>query len=143
MITTLPKAGPELDQAVCSIVMGFVWDERRCRICGWPLYESVDQGCVQGNCCLRPAPKTRADGTSPYSTDRGLIWDIIEKVKNLCEGDFTIQYRGGLYGSEWWAGWETEIIETALVAEIHSYGGTPMEAVCRAALRGMESKKKS
>jgi hypothetical protein len=45
------------------------WDETRCRICGWPLAASVDQGCVLDSCSLRPLPKTRADG-QPWEAER-------------------------------------------------------------------------
>lgn len=33
----------------------------RCRICGWLYAPTVKEGCVPGNCSMRPAPKTRAD----------------------------------------------------------------------------------
>lgn len=29
----------------------------RCTVCGWPLAESRDKGCVEGNCSYRPAVK--------------------------------------------------------------------------------------
>jgi hypothetical protein len=38
-----------------------MWDEARCRVCGWPLAESADRGCVPGNCSMRPKPAQRAD----------------------------------------------------------------------------------
>lgn len=28
----------------------------RCAVCGWPLAESADKGCVRGNCSMRPIP---------------------------------------------------------------------------------------
>ena len=31
-------------------------DINRCAICGWPLSDSVDNGCVRGNCSMRPFP---------------------------------------------------------------------------------------
>lgn len=39
-----------------------VWDEMRCRICGWPLAKTRDEGCVPGDCSMRPRPTRRADG---------------------------------------------------------------------------------
>ena len=33
----------------------------RCRVCGWPLAASAAEGCVPGNCSMRPAPAVRAD----------------------------------------------------------------------------------
>jgi chromosome segregation ATPase len=34
-------------------------DEKRCEMCGWPLRETLDEGCVAGNCSMRPLPKRR------------------------------------------------------------------------------------
>lgn len=30
--------------------------EGRCQVCGWPLAESADKGCVPGDCSMRPRP---------------------------------------------------------------------------------------
>lgn len=46
-----------------------LWDETRCRVCGWPLAESADKGCVPGNCSQRPAPATRADAAERRLAD--------------------------------------------------------------------------
>ena len=35
--------------------------EPRCSICGWPLAISQKEGCIEGDCSLRPRPKTRYD----------------------------------------------------------------------------------
>ena len=32
-------------------------DIERCKICNWPLAKSVEEGCVEGNCSMRPVPK--------------------------------------------------------------------------------------
>lgn len=32
-------------------------DESRCAICGWPLKAMVSEGCVRGNCSMRPFPE--------------------------------------------------------------------------------------
>jgi hypothetical protein len=37
------------------------WDETRCPVCGWPLKEQPNDGCVTGNCSMRPLPQRRAD----------------------------------------------------------------------------------
>lgn len=37
------------------------WNESRCRICGWPLKESIDEGRTIDNCSMRPVPAKRAD----------------------------------------------------------------------------------
>lgn len=31
--------------------------ETRCEHCGWPLKERIEDGCVKGNCSMRPIPK--------------------------------------------------------------------------------------
>lgn len=43
-------------------VMGIgKWDESRCRICGWPLVEKIEDGCTKESCSMRPVPDKRAD----------------------------------------------------------------------------------
>lgn len=37
----------------------FPRDPERCEHCGWPLYENVEEGCVEGNCSMRPMPEKR------------------------------------------------------------------------------------
>jgi glutaredoxin len=32
-------------------------DPTRCAVCGWKLAESAEQGCVRGNCSMRPRPE--------------------------------------------------------------------------------------
>jgi hypothetical protein len=32
-------------------------EPERCEVCGWPLADSVANGCVPGNCSMRPRPK--------------------------------------------------------------------------------------
>lgn len=36
-------------------------DNNRCAICGWPLAESQDKGCMRGDCSLRPFPSRYYD----------------------------------------------------------------------------------
>lgn len=36
-------------------------DKSRCAICGWPLMSTVENGCVRGNCSMRPLPKRYYD----------------------------------------------------------------------------------
>ena len=31
-------------------------DPERCAICAWPLKATVAEGCVRGNCSMRPTP---------------------------------------------------------------------------------------
>jgi hypothetical protein len=39
--------------------------EARCERCGWPLKERVEDGCVKGNCSMRPIPKAPIGGYKP------------------------------------------------------------------------------
>lgn len=74
------KPGPDLDAMVAEKVFGIVWDEKRCRVCGWPLMTRVEDGCVPDNCSLRPSPDTTATQHAPYSTDMAYAWSIVEKL---------------------------------------------------------------
>ncbi len=78
--------GRELDALVAEKVMGLVWDESRCRICGWPLEPwdgtgEIPTGCVLESCSQRPAPSTRADVPAKYSTSIGIVWLVVEKMQ--------------------------------------------------------------
>ncbi len=33
----------------------------RCAVCGWPLAETQDKGCLPGDCGMRPLPKRYYD----------------------------------------------------------------------------------
>lgn len=44
------------------------WDESRCRICGWPLKQSIEEGCTSDSCSMRPVPEKRADSIPDYSS---------------------------------------------------------------------------
>lgn len=44
------------DQILLLRVMVNLAEERRCVLCGWPLADSEDKGCVVGNCSFRPGP---------------------------------------------------------------------------------------
>lgn len=63
----MATAGPiGAAQADLWIALGLDLDEEharlqadidsRCAVCGWPLAESVEEGCVRGNCSMRPRP---------------------------------------------------------------------------------------
>lgn len=52
----------------------------RCEKCGWPLADSVDKGCVVGNCSMRPIPKKHAEDSIKFWSDK---YD--EKVDELHE----------------------------------------------------------
>ena len=70
------EAGPELRSLVSEIISG-PWDETRCRICGWTLADDVLNGCVPGNCSLRPPPEQHADEPGPYDTSPGLAFEVL------------------------------------------------------------------
>jgi hypothetical protein len=47
-------------------------DESRCAVCGWPLAATAPDGCVRGNCSMRPLPsrwyateRARRESSSP------------------------------------------------------------------------------
>lgn len=84
------NAGRELDAKVALLVDG-PWDESRCRICGWPLMERPEEGCIPTSCSLRPAPERRADSPAPYSTDLELAFRVIKAAGTgftlSCDGD--------------------------------------------------------
>lgn len=54
--------------------------EGRCERCGWPLYTSVEKGCVPGNCSMRPLPPIR----TPYGT---LTGRQAEALDDLARGE--------------------------------------------------------
>lgn len=68
MITDL-QPGPDLDRLYAERAEGYVWDETRCRVCGWPLGEWLLGTCTPENCSMRPPPSPRADSVAPVSTD--------------------------------------------------------------------------
>jgi hypothetical protein len=72
----------EIDALVAEKVLGQTWDESRCRICGWPIYEFPGEGCTIDDCSLRPLPKTRKDEPAHFTTDAwacALVLDEIER----------------------------------------------------------------
>lgn len=73
----------ELDALVAERVMGTVWDDKRCRVCGWPIVPSSEPGCWASNCSMRPLPERRADEHRPYSTDIAAAWEVVEKMRTL------------------------------------------------------------
>lgn len=71
----------QLDRNMAERVFQFKWSEERCRICGWPLADSAENGCVEGNCSLRPIPEKRADSPAPYSSEIEYAWLVLEKMR--------------------------------------------------------------
>lgn len=67
---TPPAVSPEPD------VKAPIDTEPRCAICGWPLAESVEEGCVIGNCSQRPWPPRFYD---PERADREYGHSVSDK----------------------------------------------------------------
>jgi hypothetical protein len=97
------NAGRELDSLVAEHVMGVVWDESRCRVCGWPLSELPIEGCTLSSCSMRPPPIHRADEQLPYSTDidaSQLVlsvfwsWNLRTSNRNVHKYDCTVWGEG-------------------------------------------------
>ena len=38
--------------------MRHVDDASRCAVCGWPLAETAEEGCIRGCCSYRPRPSS-------------------------------------------------------------------------------------
>lgn len=71
----------ELDALVRDKVFAFKWDETKCRVCGWTLAATVNEGCVPGNCSLRPGPDIpAADRCAPYSTDVSAAFLVVDEM---------------------------------------------------------------
>jgi len=77
---TIPQVAPveaarqlsveELELSPVQAQQAEALDPNRCAVCGWPLVETIDLGCVRGNCSLRQRPATlydpaRAEAESP------------------------------------------------------------------------------
>jgi hypothetical protein len=78
-VSTKELIGRELDAAVAEKVMGHVWNEARCRACGWPLAATAEEGCTIESCSQRPYPSKRADEPAPYSESIEAAMQVAEK----------------------------------------------------------------
>lgn len=134
------KERRELDALVATKVMGWEWDETRCRVCGWPLAGTVAQGCTEENCSMRPVPRYRVDEPPPYSTDLAVAWRAVDRMCDLY--DCTIEVKrmasfmpGARYGALVCGG----AIEYPR-ADITAYGHSdvsPAHALCLAMLAAL------
>jgi len=116
----------ELDATVAEKVMGFVWDESRCRICGWPFGDGVAD-CTKDSCSLRPTPKRRADAPAHYSTSIADAWLVVEEmIKRHPERDFHLEH----LHDQWGCGNCTDDVWTS--------ADTAPEAICLAALEAVK-----
>lgn len=131
------KAGRELDALVAEKVMGMTWPADRCRVCGWTLAASAKEGCVDGNCSLRPAPTgpdgkaRRADDPPPFSESISAAWQVVEHL-HLCGNMVSVNASSRGSSSEWWC---VVYLDRDAAGFIESeYYPTAPEAICHAAL---------
>lgn len=136
------NAGRKLDTLVHERVMGVVWDESRCRVCGWAFSGVLSQGCIPGNCSMRPPPRYQASEAPTYSTDIGNAARVVEKLRNeWAHGDDT---------NEFWTikdcglacdGWRVEVEFTpdhdGPVVEHFALSESLPHAICLAALKAV------
>ena len=131
------EAGKELDALVARHVMGLVWDETRCRVCGWPIKEDLAQGCTADSCSLRPAPQYRADEPAPFSTDIAAAWRIVEAISNNREMGYCLR---GMYGGDLMM-WGCQVVFTEAIGGNlvyhETWASTAPLAICLAALEAV------
>lgn len=75
----------ELDALIAEKVMCLVWDEKRCRVCGWMMLAEGEVGCHPDRCSMvweGPRPP-RADEPDFYSTDRNAAALVLERIGEL------------------------------------------------------------
>lgn len=131
------KAGRELDALVAEKVMGLTWNEDRCRICGWPLAASRDEGCAPGDCSMRPSPARRADEPAPYSTDIAAAWEVVERMcadgwEYEINSHYSVTARFGKGHYEHWDSvWHGPSVE--------EFADTAPHAICLAALAAADT----
>lgn len=71
----------DVDAQIHREVMGVIWDESLCRICGWPIVPEGEQGCWARSCSMRPVPDRRADEPPCYSTDIAAAWRVVKRMR--------------------------------------------------------------
>lgn len=127
-IATMP-AGPELDALISEKVMGFKWDDTRCRKCGWPL-DPEGRLCRPDDCSMRPQPKgrERADAIPLYSTDHTRALEVLLRFTDAVIA--VTRFNGGP--------WAVRISREAnfILTPFEQDASLPL-AICRAALRAV------
>lgn len=114
----------ELDAQVAEKVMGVIWDDMRCRVCGWSLSDRSENGCTKKSCSLRPVPDRRADLPAPYSSSISAAMSVVEKMQDTHDVEI-----GGAAGGGWFVSFEPNCHPNA------GAGGPDLaECICRAAL---------
>lgn len=129
-------AGRELDSLVAERVMGWVWDNSRCRLCGWPLAELAEDGCVIDNCSQRPLPSKRADEPAHFSTNIVAAWTVVEYLKKHIEM-FDVGWSPS-HGGEWYCVFlKIQNVSAREVAWKAVRAHTAPIAICLAALKAV------
>ena len=71
----------EIDALVLKHVFNYEFPSDRCGRCGWPLYETLEEGCTREVCCYVGELKCRADeATAYYTTDPAASKQVREKL---------------------------------------------------------------
>jgi len=81
-----------INAKVAELVMGIVWDDKRCRECGWPIVPDQQPGCWASNCSMRPPPERRADAHAPYSTDPAADYAVLVRVRETWTVDQQVAF---------------------------------------------------
>jgi hypothetical protein len=57
----------------------------RCNVCGWPLAQSAETGCVYGNCSMRPLPLVvvNADAERERQIRRGALLEAAAEMRRI------------------------------------------------------------
>jgi len=55
------------------------YPEDCCQVCGWPLYESIEEGCTRDSCCERPIPKKPKFSPSTSWADFGVVYEWMRR----------------------------------------------------------------
>lgn len=143
------EAGRELDAEVAERILGTVWDEKRCRVCGWPLAGTqsvVEAHCLPDNCSQRPAPVLRADRHAPFSTDIATAFLLPDALDRATGRDLGISINGNSGDGYWVRFYDTSPLGyvgqngdiPGLVApEVH-VASLPL-AICIAALKALDA----
>lgn len=89
--------GEALDLLFAERAEGYVWDETRCRVCGWKLGVGIEAICTKENCSMRPRPERRADEVAPVSTDNGVALAALERFCDKRKAWWEMQRTPGRY----------------------------------------------
>jgi len=125
----------EIDARIHQEVMGVIWDESRCRVCGWTIVPEGDQGCWASNCSMRPMPERRADEVPSYSSRIELAWLVIERLKTHFR--CSIRFSNKTVDWCWWC--YIYAIDEEMPDVVVQEQSAPL-AICLAALKAVSTK---